>query len=200
MKVFGLTGGIASGKSTVAKRLQERIPVIDADVLAREVVEPGTPGLQAIRDRFGDGVLQPDGSLDRSALGAVVFADEAARKALNEITHPRVQELLKLRLDELERQGQSVACYEVPLLFESQLQERLRPVVLVSANRKLQIQRAMARNGWSREQAEARVNAQLPLEIKAAQADFVIHNDGELEDTLRQTDEVLDQVLLRLGE
>lgn len=199
MRVFGLTGGIASGKSTVAKRFRQRVPVIDADQLAREVVEPGQPGLLEVKERFGAGVLLPDGSLNRARLGEMVFGDEPARLDLNQIIHPRVQALLRTRLNRLSKQGEIVACYEVPLLFESQLEGQLRPVVLVSAKREHQIARAMKRNAWTRAQAEARVNAQLPLSDKEARADYVIVNDGPLEETLRQADSVLDAVLQQLA-
>lgn len=195
MRVFGLTGGVASGKGVVAAQFRALgVPVVDADQLAREVVAPGTPGFGEIVDQFGPAVVAADGSLDRKALANIVFDDAAARRTLNAITHPRVAALLRGKLDELERQGTSLVCYEVPLLFENQLQDRFRPVVLVAASKETQVQRAMARSGWTREEALARIGAQLPLEEKRRLADFVIENDGSLDDTLRRATDVLSEV------
>jgi dephospho-CoA kinase len=199
MRVFGLTGGIASGKSTVAARFRERIPVIDADDLAREVTSAKSPALLEIAERFGPEMVNSEGELNRSRLAAVVFNDQAQLKILNGIVHPRVQALLQDRLRDLETKGHTVVCYEVPLLFESGLEAHLKPVVLVAAARETQIARAMRRSGLTREQASARIDAQLPLAEKAARSDFVIHNDGELSDTLAQADRVLDRVLETCG-
>ena len=200
LRVFSLTGGIGSGKSTVAARFRERgLPVVDADELARAAVAPGSGELAAIAQAFGDGVLGPDGSLDRKALAAIVFNDEAARGRLNAIVHPRVRELAQARFAELARLGEPLACYEVPLLFEVGLADSLRPVVVVTAAESEQVRRVLARDGGTPEQARARIAAQLPLETKASQADFVIENDGSLAATLARADEVLEAVCDRLG-
>ena len=191
MRVFGLTGGIASGKTTVAKRFEALgIPVVYADELAREVVAPGTPGFAEDVSAFGDGMLGPDGALDRKALGARVFGDEAARRRLNAIIHPRVGALSAQRFMEHAGRGAELVCYEVPLLVESGLTEALRPVVVVAAPESVQIERTMRRDGLDEDAARARVRAQLPLEDKLRVADYVIENTGSLDDLLRRTDEV----------
>lgn len=190
-RVFGLTGGIASGKTTVAKRFEELgIPVIYADELAREVVAKGTPGLAEIVEAFGEGVLDDRGELDRKAVGARVFGDEAARKRLNAIVHPKVGSLAAERFVALFERGHELVCYEVPLLVESGLAAHLRPVVVVAASEEVQIRRAMERDGLDEAAARARVRSQAPLEDKLKVADFVIHNDGSRADLLRRTDEV----------
>lgn len=191
--LFGLTGGVASGKSTVGTLLRERgVTVIDADVLARRAVEPGQPALGEIATAFGPAMIR-DAALDRAALGQLVFSDATARQRLNAIVHPRVAELLR---EELAALGSSPAaprlvCYEVPLLFENALDVWLRPTVLVACDAETQVARAMARNGWSREHAASRISAQMPLEEKRRRADFVIENDGTLEELASRTDVVL---------
>lgn len=198
--VFGLTGGIGSGKSTVAARLRARgVPVIDADVLAREVVEPGSAGLGEIVEAFGEGVLDADGALDRKALAAIVFGDEPARQRLNAITHPRVRALSVERIAELDRRGEPLACYEVPLLVESGLAPLLRPLVVVSVPEDVQVARAAARDQSTEDEARARVRAQMPLAEKVKLADHVIDNSGPREATLERTDEVLDAICRGLG-
>jgi dephospho-CoA kinase len=189
--IFGLTGGIASGKSTVAGFFAARgLPIIDADLLAREAVLPGTPTLARIAARFGAEMLDGNGGLERARLAERVFHDEAARTALNQLVHPEVARLFQERRRALEASGEPLACYDVPLLFERGLQTGLRPVVVVSVSREIQIERAIAR-GLSPEQAEARVAAQMPLEEKAARADFVIDNGGSRDETKSRADAVL---------
>ncbi len=191
-RLFGLTGGIASGKTTVAKRFEERgIPVIYADELAREVVKKGTPGLDEIAAEFGGGVLDDHGELDRKAVGARVFNDEVARKKLNAIVHPKVNALLMERFLALVEKGHEIVCYEVPLLVESGLSQFLRPVVVVAASEDVQIRRAMERDGLDEAAARARVRSQAPLEEKLKVADHVIWNDGSKADLLKRTDEVV---------
>jgi dephospho-CoA kinase len=193
--VFGLTGGIGSGKSTVAARFRERgLPVIDADDLAREAVAPGSLGLAEVVAAFGSDVLEASGALDRQKVADVVFADEAARQRLNAIIHPRVRELSVSRVSELDARGEPLACYEVPLLVESGLAELLRPLVVVSVPAALQVSRTVARDASSEEHARARVRAQLPLEQKVALADYVIDNAGSHEATRAQADRVLDMI------
>lgn len=194
--LFGLTGGVASGKSTVGRILRGLgVHVIDADDLARRAVEPGQPALAEIAGEFA-GVVT-NGVLDRAGLGKLVFGDPAARSRLNAIVHPRVAGLLQLEIDQLGRDGGEliVACYEVPLLFENALDQWLRPTVLVSSEPGEQVERAMARNGWSREHALARIAAQMPLSEKQKRADYVIVNSGSLELLEANTRRVLDAVL-----
>lgn len=192
LRVFGLTGGIGSGKSTVAALLRERgVPVVDADELAREAVAPGSQGLAEVVASFGPEVLDASGALDRKRLAAVVFGDEAARKRLNAITHPIVRQLSQQRFAELDRQGHELAAYDVPLLFEVGLDQVLKPVVVVYASEATQLERVMRRDGSSADQARARIRAQLPLTDKRARADHVIDNDGSPGELAAQVDRVL---------
>lgn len=189
MRICGLTGGIASGKSTVARRLRELgVPVVDADAIAREVVEPGTPALEEIVASFGAVVLDPDGRLDRKALAARVFGDDAARKTLEAIVHPRVAERTRERFAQLEAAGERLAVYDVPLLVEKGLHAVFRPVVVVALSEEEQIRRAIARDGATEAEVRARIAAQLPLAEKVAVADHVIDNAGSVEATLAQVD------------
>ena len=200
MHVFGLTGGLASGKSVVAARFSARgLPVVDADQLARDVVRPGSEGLAAVLQEFGADLVDDSGGLDRKRLGARVFADPALRKRLESITHPRIQALLRERTRALAALGEPLACYEVPLLVEVGLTEKLRPVVVVSADEGAQIERAARRDGISADDARARIAAQLPLAQKLAVADYVIDNTGSLSDTLAQADRVLDAICRSRG-
>jgi dephospho-CoA kinase len=195
IRVFGLTGGLASGKSTVAARFRARgVPVIDADQIAREVVEPGSEGLARVVEAFGEGVLLPDGSLDRPKLGDVVFAAPEKRRALNAILHPRIGARSAQRIAELEARGEKLACYEAPLLVENGLGDAFRPLVVVAVPLDVQLARATARDGSTEEQARARVAAQLPLATKIAAADYVIDNAGDPATTSRRADEVLDAI------
>lgn len=190
--LFGLTGGVASGKSTVGRLLRERgVHVIDADDLARRAVLPGQPALAEIALAF-DGVVV-DGKLDRAALGKLVFADASARSRLNSIVHPRVAGLLQHELDQISvGVGQlELACYEVPLLFENALDAWLRPTVLVACDEAVQVTRAMARNGWTREHALARIAAQMPLNEKRKRADYTIENSGDMDALERSTERTL---------
>jgi dephospho-CoA kinase len=188
MKLIGLTGGIASGKSTVGRLLQRAgVDVIDADVLAREAVAVGSVGLDAIRARFGDVVIAADGSLDRQALGAIVFADESARRDLNAIVHPEVARRAADRLASLRDRGVDVAVYEVPLLFENGLDAMMDATILVACPEDVQLQRLMARDGLSNDAAHARIASQMPLEEKRRRAGFVIENDGSLDALAAQT-------------
>lgn len=199
VRVFGLTGGLGSGKSTVAAHYRSRgLPVIDADALAREVVTPGSAALAEIAREFGPDVLA-GAALDRPRLAALVFGDPAARQRLEGITHPRIQALRDARLRELEARGEPLVCYEVPLLFEKGLEAGLRPVVVVSAPEALQLERARERDGATDAMTRARLAAQLPLADKAARADFVIDNSGPLAATLAQADAVLRRVCEAVG-
>lgn len=179
LHVFGLTGGIGTGKSSVASLLRERgVPVVDADELAREAVLPGSPGLAQVLAAFGAALLEPDGSLARKRLAALVFADPDARKRLNSIIHPLVRQLSQHRFAALEQQGVTLAAYDVPLLFEVGLDQLLKPSVVVSASGEQQLRRLMLRDGLTEAEARARIAAQLPLADKCARADIVLDNDG----------------------
>lgn len=190
--VFGLTGGIGSGKSTVARHFRSRgLPVIDADQLAREAVAKGTEGLRDIVAAFGPEVLAEDGSLDRAALAQRVFGAPAELARLEAITHPRVRTLAKARTLALAAQGEPLACYEVPLLYEAGLEQEYQPVVVVSVPEALQVERAVARDATSAERIRRRMAAQLPLAEKVRRADYVIDNSGSLEQTLKEAERVL---------
>jgi dephospho-CoA kinase len=192
MFVCGLTGGIAAGKSVVSRRLAERGAAhVDADQLAREVVAPGTPGLEAIRRRFGDHLLTPSGELDRSALGALVFSDPAARRDLEAITHPAVRELSRQRMQEaVAGDPTRVVVYDVPLLVETRGAGEFDVVVVVHAPRDVRIARLVELRGMSEEEAVRRVDAQADDDARLAAADLVIDSSISLEATLARADEV----------
>jgi dephospho-CoA kinase len=198
--IFGLTGGIASGKSTVAARLRARgVPVIDADRLAREVVVPGSDGLDEIVRTFGQGVLGADGTLNRQALGRVVFGDERSRQKLNAITHPRIATLMTLRAAELARQGEPLACYEAALIVDNGLADAFRPLIVSSCPEGTQLRRLLAREGTSPEDALARIRAQVSLADRVAAADHVIDTSGSIAESAARTDETLRSICERLG-
>lgn len=177
----GLTGGIASGKSTVARAFRALgVGVVDADEVAREIVEPGRPALEAITSEFGAGVLDARGALDRKALGAVVFGNPHKRKALEAITHPRIFARSMELLGEHSKHGAPYAMYEAALLVENGSYRMFAALVVVAAKRETQLRRLVARDGLSPADAEARLDAQLPLDQKIAVADHVIWNDGDL--------------------
>ena len=193
--LFGLTGGLASGKSIVAAQFRARgVPVIDADQLAREVVLPGTDGLDALVAAFGRGILLDDGSLNRVALAEIVFADPEKRRILNGIVHPRIGVLTAARASALAARGEPLACYEAALLVENRLADVFRPLVVVRVPETIQIARAMSRDGATEEQARARIQAQMSLGEKVAVADYVIDNSGSREQLVRRADEVLDAI------
>jgi dephospho-CoA kinase len=198
--VFGLTGGIASGKSTVAARLRSRgVPVIDADEVAREVVAPGTDGLAALIDSFGASILDASGALDRKALARVAFATDEARRRLNAITHPRIALRTAERTQQIAAEGEPLACYEAALLVENGIVEMFRPLVVVAAPEAVQLERLRSRDATSREDAIARIRAQKPVAEKVALADFVIDTTGSLQANQERTDTVLRAICEKLG-
>ena len=195
MKLVGLTGGIASGKSTVAEILKRQgAAIINADVLAREVVEPGRQAWTEIVNTFGTAVLQPDRALDRQKLRAIIFDDPDARKKLESIIHPQVRALAEQRIREHAAAGYAVIVYEVPLLFEGNLQEWLRPVILVACDVDTQRNRLQSRDNLSAAQAQKHIDAQMSLEQKRRLADYVVENNGDLENLQRQVEAVLNKI------
>ncbi|MET0343046.1 MAG: dephospho-CoA kinase [Polyangiales bacterium] len=197
--VVGLTGGIASGKSTVARVFAELgIPVIDADKLAREVVAPGSEGLAAIVATFGSDVLLADGTLDRKALAARVFADPALRLKLNAITHPLVGKLSAERIAAAEGTAPYVL-YEAPLLVETGRHKTMAALVVVALDAELQVARVKLRDAMSHEEATARIGAQASLAEKLAAANYVIDNHGDPADLRAQVEQVHRALLSRLG-
>lgn len=183
----GLTGGIGSGKSTVSARLAEHgAVVVDYDLLAREAVEPGTPALAAIAARFGDDVLTADGSLDRPALGSVVFADEAARRDLEGITHPAIRELAAAR--EAAAPADAVVVHDHPLLVEMGMAGHLDVVVVVDVPPEVQVTRLVEARGMTEADARARLAAQSSRQDRLDAADVVLDNTGSVEDLLEAVD------------
>ena len=182
MLLVGLTGGIGSGKSTVARMLEERGAVVfDADLLAREAVEPGTSGHTAVIDRFGADVLAPGGELDREALASIVFADPSARRDLEQIVHPEVRRLFA-EGSEAYRDTDRIVVFSAPLLVESGMHTAFEILVVVSATVAMQIERLMRQRGMSEAAIRARIDAQAPLEDKAAVADILVDNGGTLDE------------------
>ena len=180
MITIGLTGGIATGKSTVARLLEQRfgVPVIDADEVARAVVAPGQPALGEIAARFGDSILRPDGSLDRPALGKLVMQDAGAREALNAITHPRIREEILRRIADFAAAGAPKIAVEAALMVETGSYRLYDKLVVVSCRPETQLRRLMSRQSFGEEEARRWLAAQLPLAEKERLADVVIDNDG----------------------
>jgi dephospho-CoA kinase len=184
---IGLTGGIASGKSTVAKMLLELgIPVIDADQIAREAVEIGEEAYWQIVEKFGEEILQDDKTIDRAKLGAIVFNDEEKRKVLNSIVHPAVRKKMLEQKEQYIKSGAKTVVLDIPLLFESKLTYLVDKVMVVFVDEHTQLERLMERNGFSKEEAEVRIRAQMPLREKITKADAVIDNNGSIEKTKEQ--------------
>jgi dephospho-CoA kinase len=198
--VVGLTGGIACGKTTVAKMFGDLgIPVIDADDLAREVVEPGTPGLEQIVREFGRGVLDGSGSLDRKKVGDLVFGDEAARDELNAIMHPLIRAAGSERIMAHQDDPAPYLLYEAALLVETSSYKAFSGLIVVSAEESLQRLRLIARDGFTVAEANARIASQLPLARKIAVADHVVTNNGDLDGTRRQVAEVHDKLVAQFA-
>ena len=186
---LGLTGGIGSGKSTVSARLASHgAIVIDYDLLAREAVEPGTPALAAIAERFGDDVIAADGTLDRTALGAVVFGDDAARHDLEAITHPAIFDLAIAR--EATVPDDAVVVHDHPLLVEVGMDTFCDLVVVVDAPEDVQLERLVTLRGMTEADARARLAAQASREVRTAAADFVLDNTGSIEELEAKVDEI----------
>ena len=191
MRTVGLTGGIGSGKSAVSRLLRAYgAAVVDADLVAREVVEPGTPGLAAVVEAFGAEVLSPDGRLDRPALGRRVFSDPEALARLNAITHPRIAERTTELFREAVEAGAEVVVHDVALLVENGLARGYDAIVVVAASPATQLDRLVRLRGMPEDEARARIAAQAPLEDKLAVATHVIRNDGPLEELEPQVEQV----------
>ncbi len=192
MIVVGLTGGIASGKSTVARIFEELgARRIDADRLAREALERGAPGWEEAVCRFGRGILLADGRIDRKGLAARIFRDAEERRALEAIVHPRVREAVRRRLAEIARSPDAaIVLLEVPLLFETGMDRDCDRVIVVWLPENLQLERLAARDGLDREEAIRRIRAQMPLAEKCARADWVIDNSGTPAETRARVQEI----------
>lgn len=196
MIVIGLTGGIATGKSTVAEALRGLgLPVIDADQVARQVVQPGQPALNELVSAFGPSILRPDGQLDRTRLGALIFADTAARRRLNDITHPHILKAMDEMRQAAEARGERVLVLDVPLLFEAGMQGSVDRVWVVAAPESVQMRRLMNRDGISAEEARQRIQAQMSLTDKIGRADAVIDNSGSVEAARSRVQYLLEALL-----
>jgi dephospho-CoA kinase len=188
---IGLTGGIATGKSYVAGKIKDAgVPMVDADVLSREVVAPGTPGLAAVRRRFGPDAVRRDGTMDRVRIAQIVFKDKRARLDLEAIIHPAVQKAIDEFFATLPKRT-PFAVADIPLLFETGRENQFNAVVVVACPRDLQLKRLMERNKLSKEDAERRLNAQLPIDQKVKKATHVIRTEGSFEDTDAQVADLI---------
>jgi dephospho-CoA kinase len=192
-RIIGLTGGIATGKSTVSRYLEEthQIPVLDADIYARQAVDVGSPVLEAIVERYGAGMLNPDGSLNRGRLGEVVFNDAQEKVWLEQQIHPVVRQCFQAAMADLAKVP--IVVQAIPLLFEAGLTDQVTEIWVVACTPDQQRQRLMDRNGLSLEQAEARIASQRPLAEKIALADVVLDNSGDLATLFHQVDQALYQ-------
>jgi dephospho-CoA kinase len=183
MKWFGLTGGIASGKSSVSQILKsEGFAVVDADAIAREVVEAGTPGLAAVQTHFGMEILKPDGSLDRKKLGKLVFGHPEKLLQLENILHPLVKQETHRQRSDHQAKGREFVFYDVPLLFEKKMQKEFDGIIVVTATNEIQRQRMKSRDQLSDAEISNRLQSQIPLAEKIKQATWVIENHGSLQD------------------
>ncbi|MBO9666106.1 MAG: dephospho-CoA kinase [Bdellovibrio sp.] len=192
MKWIGLTGGIACGKSTVSRLLQKHnIPVIDADEIAREVVRAGSPGLKSIITEFGEDLLLEDGSLDRRKLGQRVFGNPDKLHILESITHPLIREETRRRRRNLENLGMPLAIYDIPLLFETKAQEQFDGIIVVSCTKGQQKERLLRRNQWTEDEIEMRMASQIPIAAKEQEADFVLQNNRDEQNLLKEVDRLV---------
>lgn len=195
IRLIGLTGGIASGKSTVARFFREaKVPVIDADRIAREVVKPKKKAFCEIVVAFGEGVVGPEGTLDREKLAALVFSDESKRKLLDSITHPEVIREIARQVTALKKKKVRLVVIDVPLLFESGLYHQMTTNILVRVDPEVQLKRLMARDRLSEIQAWQRILSQMPIAEKEKLGGTMIDNSGSLEETRRQLDGLLAQL------
>jgi dephospho-CoA kinase len=196
VKLIGLTGGIASGKSAVSAILRRLgAQVIDADALARKIVEPHQPAWNEIVQTFGDNVLQADNTLDRRKLRKIVFDNPEARKQLEAITHPKIRKLAEQKIKDYAANGASLVAYEAPLLFETKIHLWLRPVILVACDTKTQKQRLEERDNLSESEIEQHLGAQMSLEEKRKLADYVIENNGSLMELENKVKALVETVL-----
>jgi dephospho-CoA kinase len=192
--IIGLTGGIASGKSTIAKMLSEKgFTIIDADVAARKVVEKGQEAYEQIIQTFGEEILLEDRTLDRTKLGSIVFNDESSRKQLNAIVHPAVRTFMLKEKEQALQSGRKTIIMDIPLLFESQLTWMVEKTIVVSVDSDIQIKRLMDRNHFSRKDALARIHSQLPLAEKELKADGIIRNNETIEESKLQLEQLIEK-------
>lgn len=195
MKRIGLTGGIGSGKSTVAKILAEQgFPIIDADKIAREIVEPGQPALAELALKFGDGIINEDGSLNRQALANIAFADEESRQALNDITHPRINARTEELFAEAEADGKDAAVWDMPLLIDQGYQDRVDTVIVVDVDAETRVQRLVEHRGLDEDDARRRIASQIDDATRREAAHHIVDNNGELEALEPQVLEIVEKI------
>lgn len=190
--IIGLTGSIASGKSTVANILKQYgLPIVDADQVARKVVEKGEPTLNKIVEAFGEEILTSDGEMDRAKVGAIIFNDKEKRNLLNSIIHPAIRKEMLKQKEEHIAKGEKAVVMDIPLLFESKLQHFVEKILVVTVDEEVQLARLMARNNFTEEEAKARIASQMSLKEKEKLADAVIYNNGTIEETKQQVEKIL---------
>ncbi|MFB4159813.1 dephospho-CoA kinase [Geomicrobium sp. JSM 1781026] len=190
--IIGLTGGIASGKSFIAELLQRNgLPIIDADQIAKKIVEPGEKAHALIKERFGNGVFHDDDTLHRKKLGVIIFNDEKERQALNDIMHPLIQEESTRQQRDYEEKGHRTIVYDIPLLVENNRMDSVDQVLLVFVDEKTQLERLMERDNSSEEEAKSRIASQIPLDEKKKYADEIVDNSGSRLDSEKQVEKIL---------
>lgn len=190
--VIGLTGSIATGKSTVASMFMDLgIPVIDADRIAREVVEPGEEAYKKVVETFGEEILLEDRSLNRPKLGRIVFSDEEKRNQLNSIVHPAIRKRMLEKRDAYLKNGEDCVVLDIPLLFESKLEHFVDKIIVVYVDEDVQLKRLLERNQLTKEEALQRIRSQMPVKDKIELADAVIDNNGTIEHSFKQLKEIL---------
>lgn len=195
MKWIGLTGGIATGKSTAAKLLRDLgLPVIDADQLARDVVSPGSDGLKAVIESFGEELLNQDGGLDRKALGRIVFTSDEQLEKLESLLHPLIESKRAEEKRRLESENVEMAFYDVPLLFETDMQDEFDKIILIYADQDTQVQRMKERDQLSEAEILQRIKSQIPIEEKKKKSDFVVINSGSIADLKNQLVQVVSEI------
>ncbi|KAM6540983.1 hypothetical protein CsatB_005430 [Cannabis sativa] len=195
MRLVGLTGGISSGKSTVSTLFKAHgIPVVDADVVARDVLKKGTGGWKKVVSAFGEEILQPDGEVDRPRLGQIVFSDSGKRQLLNRLLAPYISSGIFWEILKLWIKGSKVIVLDIPLLFEAKMDKWTKPIIVVWVDPETQLHRLMARDGSNEEDAQNRINAQMSLDLKRKKADIVINNTGSLDELNEEFQKVLCEV------
>lgn len=200
MKLIGLTGGIGSGKSTVAQLLvRHGWELVDADQIARDIVEPGQPALAELAQAFGEDILQEDGSLDRGLLASRAFSNREKTAVLNSITHPRIHEETQARFDAARRAGADFVVYDMPLLVDKGLHKDMDATIVVDVDAEERVRRLVAYRGLDEEDARRRIEAQIPDDVRRAAADFIIDNNGPREALGEQVEGVVEKLRARLG-
>ena len=192
MKIVGLTGGISSGKSTVSSYLKQlKIPVIDADEVARKVVEPNSQGAIEIRKTFGSDVFEEDGSLNRQKLGALIFSNAENRQKLDELLQPLIKIMILDEIEEYRQKGENMIVLDLPLLFEKQYEELCEEIIVVYIPKELQLERLMRRNQYTKQEALSRIDSQLSIEEKRKRATVLLDNQGTIQQLYHQVEQWL---------